>query len=63
MIDKEIVRISYTSNDIGSGYYCECGRELTHEEREAQRYKKACCHRYRKEKQGLITVGGKRYYV
>ena len=43
---KEQIRTSYTSNEIGSGQYCECGQEYTYDEwREVKygRYKK-CQH-------------------
>lgn len=34
----------YVSNHIGSGKYCECGRELTHEEYNNQKqYKHKMC--------------------
>ena len=31
-VRKEIYTVSYTESGIGSGRYCECGHELTHEE-------------------------------
>ncbi len=31
--------ISYTDNNIGSGKYCDCGQELTHNEWKERRYK------------------------
>ena len=34
--NKIYERVSYTSNEIGSGKYCECGHELTYNEK---RYK------------------------
>lgn len=45
---ERVIRVitSYTSNTIGSGKYCECGMELTHEEYGEQKYSsKICTHR------------------
>lgn len=61
MIDEKNVRISYTSNEIGSGHYCECNQELTHDEYRDYRYKKVCGHVHKKEK--LISMNRKWRYV
>ena len=55
MIDKEIVRISYTTNEVGSGHYCEHGQELTHEENKDYQYKKRCHLKHKKENQSFIV--------
>ena len=61
MTDKEIVRISYTTNEIGSGCYCGCGHELTHEESRDYRYKKANLCKHRKERQRFAAISGRHY--
>ena len=49
---------SYTDNRIGSGQYCECGKEMTHDE---ARYNKDkyifCCHE-RQSNDTRTTAGG-----
>ncbi len=48
--DKNVIT-SYTDNRIGSGKYCECGHELTHEENRARQIGSIMC----KHKKGSPT--------